>query len=326
MGGGFVRTIAVPTPFPVGPTNCHVLLRDPLTLVDTGPLTEDAWDALRRGLAEVGRKVEDVERILLTHGHADHFGLARRVADVSGAQVFGGRFDHRHFKMERPARLILEKLSRAGFGIVERLAVMASVAAVDRYADPLEEWDELSGGEVLPGDGYGVRVRSSPGHTPGSLTFDVEEGGPYLFTGDTVLHRITPNAIVDEDPEKPGETFRSLGRYVETLEVLERESRGARLLTGHGRSIRDFGSHRRQMEERNARRIAALEKELALGARTVRQLVTALFPWVKTLNIYLAYSEVVGFLMYLEDLGRVERTRRPLRDLFSLVAGAPPLS
>ena len=43
-----------------------------------------------------------------------------------------------------------------------------------------------------------------------------------------------------------------------------------------------------QMEERNARRIVALEKELALGSRTVRQLVTALFPWVKTLHVYLA--------------------------------------
>ena len=75
-----VFTIPVPTPFPVGPVNVHLIAREPVTLVDTGPLTEDAWDALRHGLARHGFRVEDVERVLLTHGHQDHFGLAARIA------------------------------------------------------------------------------------------------------------------------------------------------------------------------------------------------------------------------------------------------------
>ena len=51
-------------------------------------------------------------------------------------------------------------------------------------------------------------------------------------------------------------------------------------------------------------------RELAKGPATVRDLVAAIFPRVKTLNIFLAYSEILGFLMYLEDTARVEKLVR----------------
>src|SRR5713226_2177804 len=78
----FVRTLSVPTPFPVGPVNVHLIKREPITLIDSGPLTEEAWDALVAGLRVEGLTVRDIQRVLLTHGHHDHFGLAARIADV----------------------------------------------------------------------------------------------------------------------------------------------------------------------------------------------------------------------------------------------------
>lgn len=301
-----VHTIPVPTPFPVGPVNVHLVAADPVTLIDTGPHTEDAWEALRHGLKRAGLSIFDVERVLLTHGHQDHYGLAGKIADTSGAILYGGRLDRRHFKMERPTVRLLDRLARGGFGYLERLAVMVAVSAVDHFAEPLRAWHELSGGEELPGDGYSIAVQSTPGHTPGSLTFAIPQTG-LLFTGDTVLRDITPNAIVDEDPESPGETFRSLSRYFESLDDISASHSGARLLTGHGRSIPDFDSHHGDVVLRYQARLQKLNEALASGPKTVRELVTILFPRVQTLNIYLAYSEVLGFLMYLEDQGRVEK-------------------
>ncbi|MCK6684597.1 MAG: MBL fold metallo-hydrolase [Thermoanaerobaculia bacterium] len=269
-----VHTIPVPTPFPVGPVNVHLVAADPVTLIDTGPHTEDAWEALRHGLKRAGLSIFDVERVLLTHG--------------------------------RPTARLLDRLARGGFGYLERLAVMVAVSAVDHFAEPLRAWRELSGGEELPGDGYSIAVQSTPGHTPGSLTFAIPQTG-LLFTGDTVLRDITPNAIVDEDPESPGETFRSLSRYFESLDDISASHSGARLLTGHGRSIPDFDSHHGDVVLRYQARLQKLNEALASGPKTVRELVTILFPRVQTLNIYLAYSEVLGFLMYLEDQGRVEK-------------------
>ncbi len=301
----------MPTPFPVGPINVHLIAREPVTLVDTGPLTGDAWEALRHGLGRHGFRVEDVERVLLTHGHQDHFGLAARIERAGRAQLLGGRLDRGHFRGVRNGRLLLEALTRAGFGGVARFTMVAMTAAVDRFAEPLSSWDELAGGEVLPGDGYSVAVRSVPGHTPGSLTFEVPEAG-VLFTGDTVLRDITPNAIVDEDPERPGEAFRSVSRYFESLDGIEAGE--AQLLTGHGRSIPDFGAHRAKLEGKYAFRTAQIERALAGRPKSVSELCERIFPTVRPMDLYLAYSEVLGFLMYLEDLGRVQRLPGRVRE------------
>jgi glyoxylase-like metal-dependent hydrolase (beta-lactamase superfamily II) len=298
-----------------------VILRDPVTLVDSGPLTQVAWEALSAGLREQGLAVRDVKRVLLTHGHHDHYGLAAKVADASGATVFGGRLDRRNFRQDRNRKLLLNEMSRSGFGLVSRLAVVASVAGVDHFAKPLEAWDELAGGETLAGDGWSVVVRSTPGHTPGSLTFEIPEAG-VLFTGDTVLKEITPNAVVDEDPEDPGHPFRSVTRYFETLDALNLSAGNATLLTGHGAPVTDWAAHRKTLDRRYGLRIGQIERELAKGPATVRDLVTAIFPRVRTLNVFLAYSEVLGFLMYLQDLGRVEKLAAATRDRYRLVPTA----
>jgi glyoxylase-like metal-dependent hydrolase (beta-lactamase superfamily II) len=314
----FIETLTLPTPFPVGPVNVHVILRDPVTLIDAGPLTREAWDALGTGLKGLGLGIGDVKRVLLTHGHHDHYGLAAKVADASGAALYGGRLDRGNFRQERSRKLLLEAMSRAGFGLAARLGVVLSVAAVDHFAKPLEAWDELSGGETLPGDGFSVVVRHTPGHTPGSLTFEVPEAG-VLFTGDTVLKEITPNAVVDEDPEEPGRPFRSVTRYFETLDALGLSAGSAILLTGHGAPVANWAAHRKTLDRRYALRIGQIERGLAGGPATVRDLVTAIFPRVRTLNVFLAYSEVLGFLMYLEDAGRVEKLVAGTRDRYRLV-------
>ena len=128
-GGPRVATIAVPTPFPIGAVNVHVVLADPVTLVDTGPRTAEAWEALVEGLAAHGLVPSDVKRVLMTHAHQDHFGLARRLADF-GAVLHGSVADGRHFRMERRTRTLLDQLSRSGFGFVERAALILGVTWV----------------------------------------------------------------------------------------------------------------------------------------------------------------------------------------------------
>ncbi len=303
----------------MGPVNVHVILRDPITLVDAGPLTEEAWEALVAGLAAHGLSPADVERVLLTHGHHDHYGLAARIADASGARLYGGALDRRNFRQERNPRLLLDDMARGGFGVATRFAVVASIAAVDHFAKPLEAWDELSGGETLAGDGWSVAVRSTPGHTPGSLTFEVPEAG-VVFTGDTVLKDITPNAIIDEDPEEPGRPFRSVATYFRTLAEIDRANAGETLLTGHGAPIPDWHAHKGGLDRRYELRVEQILRLLARGPASVRDLVAAMFPRVKTLNVFLAYSEVLGFLMFLEETGRVAKVAEETRDLYRLAA------
>ena len=79
--------LPIPTPFAVGRVNCYLIEDDPLTLVDTGPNSGKALDELERALAEHGRRVEDLGRIVITHQHIDHLGLVDILARRSGAEV-----------------------------------------------------------------------------------------------------------------------------------------------------------------------------------------------------------------------------------------------
>src|SRR2546423_5709192 len=73
----------------VGRVNCYLIEDDPLTLVDTGPNSGKALDELEQALAARGRRVEDLELIVLSHQHMDHLGRAGILARRSGAEVAG---------------------------------------------------------------------------------------------------------------------------------------------------------------------------------------------------------------------------------------------
>ncbi len=82
-----VHQLAIPTPFQVGRVNAYLIEDSPLTLVDSGPNSAKALDELEQSLAGLGHRIEDIELLIITHQHLDHFGLAAILARRSGAEV-----------------------------------------------------------------------------------------------------------------------------------------------------------------------------------------------------------------------------------------------
>ena len=82
-----IHRLPIPTPFRVGRVNCYLIDDDPLTLVDVGPNSGESLTALEAALREHGHRVEDLERIVITHHHSDHLGLVGILAERSGAEV-----------------------------------------------------------------------------------------------------------------------------------------------------------------------------------------------------------------------------------------------
>src|SRR5450759_1264437 len=84
-----IRMITLPMPFRLKYVNIFAFLEeDGFTLIDTGPNMAGVLPALEASLAEIDRRVEDCRRILITHFHMDHCGLAGLIAGRSGASIF----------------------------------------------------------------------------------------------------------------------------------------------------------------------------------------------------------------------------------------------
>ncbi|MBA3351496.1 MAG: MBL fold metallo-hydrolase [Blastocatellia bacterium] len=301
--------LSIPTPFYVGDVNVYLIKEDPLTLIDVGPKTREASDVLRSKLATNGVRVADIRRIVLTHAHEDHCGLAKEVRDeAKDAQVFVHDWETGHL-FGRLAREEHRKLlARSGvpenvLGEMRELYEDISLLT-DSLADG--EFESLDDEAELEFESGSLRVLHTPGHTPGSCSF-VREANRTLICGDCVLKRITPNPILSPDPIDPERRFPSLAEYLVSLAKL-REFRPTLAYGGHGEPVTDFeeifNRYVRAIDDRQRNVIA----QVTSSGVTAFELAKKLFPnsFDADVHRFLAISEAVAHLDYAESEGKIE--------------------
>ncbi len=303
--------IVVPTPFAVGPANVYVTTAEPYTLIDTGTNTPDTERALLAGLSAAGVEPERIERIVITHGHPDHYGLAPRIRELSGASVLVGVADVPKLVADRS---MLHATGRLLLGEGMPLETLMEMGDRERSRDfrdlhpAVDGVVPLAGGEALAFEGFELRVLHLPGHTAGHICLFDEASG-VLFSGDTLLLNITPNPLLEPDPADPSERRRSLLEYVETLDRLASMPL-ATVFPGHGPPIEDPHALIEEMREHHRRRAVDLESRLTPEGKTAWSLATELFPGLTGFDNFLAVSEVVGHMDLLVEEGRASASVR----------------
>ncbi len=299
-----IHRLAIPTPFMVGRVNAYLIEDSPLTLVDSGPNSAKALDELEQALAARGHAVEDIELLVITHQHMDHFGLASILARRSGAEVaalealapFLASYGHQTDLEDRFAeRLML----RHGIPAEIVTALRAVSAGFRAWGSAVEVTRPLAAGGQLELRDRTLRVLHRPGHSPSDTVF-LDESRSILLAADHLIAHISSNPLLaraldapEEEPTPPPPRPQALITYMASLEKT-RAMELSLVLPGHGRPITDHAAlidERFRLHQRRAEKMLRL---ISSQPRTAHEIAQELWGNVAVTQAFLTLSEVLG--------------------------------
>jgi glyoxylase-like metal-dependent hydrolase (beta-lactamase superfamily II) len=303
---------SIPVPIPNNPLR-YVLVyafeteRGPF-IVDAGWNTDDAFETLKGGLEDIGTRIEDVQGVMVTHIHPDHYGLAGRVREASGAWVALHPADAAliHDRYEEPADLLDRvgaMLRRAGAPAEELVSLREASMAVRPFVDAVQPdilMEDLTKPEV---PGWDLTAIWTPGHSPGHLCF--YEGRHHLMlSGDHVLPRITPNISVH-----PQASANPLGDYLQSLEKVGRYVTDE-VLPAHEHRFVGLSARVRELIEHHEARFIEILAAIAEGQDTTWEIASRMRwsrPWdrIEGFMRRAAVGEAMAHLRALEARGAV---------------------
>jgi glyoxylase-like metal-dependent hydrolase (beta-lactamase superfamily II) len=306
-----IKVLPIPTPFAVGRVNTYLVEDDPLTLVDAGPNSGTSLTTLEHALAEHGRRIEDLERIVLTHQHIDHIGLAQILAERSGAEVCAldalapwlARYGS---AMEEDDRFAEELMLRNGIPKDIVIALRAVTGQFRAWGSPVQVTTPLADGSELGFAGRTWRVLHRPGHSPSDTVF-LDKASGDLMAGDHLIKHISSNPLISrplDGSAVPGGRPRALVTYLESMRAT-RAMELRQVLPGHGEPIDD---HRALIDERLAgheRRVVKIAGIIAGEPKSAFEIAQQMWGNVAVTQAYLTLSEVLGHVDLLLERGDV---------------------
>jgi glyoxylase-like metal-dependent hydrolase (beta-lactamase superfamily II) len=296
--------IVIPTPFPVGPVNVYLAAGpgEPPTLIDTGPRTRAAQAALEEGLGSLGYTLADVQRVIITHAHSDHHGLAGNIRQASGASVHTHPHNHpiiEDYEGQRARRHEFYATLLAQMGVPDEVLEMVGQMwrQFRRFATAVSPLQALDEGDELQLAGHNWQVCFMPGHAGGLICL-YQPGTRLFLSNDHLLRDVSSNPLFE--PPFPGQKRRrALVDYVASLERTANMDI-AHTWPGHGELIPD---HRALIAQRLAFHRRRADKVLAAlqsGPQSVYALSQGLFSNLSTMDHFLVVSEVLAHLEWLE--------------------------
>ncbi len=309
-----VLWLRMPLPMSLDHINLYVLDDgDGWALVDTGlntDTTKSLWETLVAGPL-AGRRIS---RVICTHYHPDHLGLAGWLCERFGVELWIARTE---FLLAKTLTLdvrdtvpdevigfyhaagwgadILEPFRRRGWG------------NFGKAVSPLPQgFRRLVDGQTLDIGGRSWRCVVGRGHAPEHVCLICDDAN-VMISGDQVLPRITSNVSVY--PTEPhGDP---LGDWMASLDMLETLNPDLFVLPAHNEPFYNLHIRARQLRDDHNQKLDRLEQQCAASPCTVMDSFTTLFKRPIAGNeMMMATGEALAHFRYLEHRGRAHVTDR----------------
>jgi glyoxylase-like metal-dependent hydrolase (beta-lactamase superfamily II) len=248
-------------PLPARPTIINVWLFDchgAWALIDTGMRLPDSIQTLEQALATVGITIEDLDVLIGTHHHPDHFGASAEIQQRSGAQVYLHRLEQ-----EKAARVMtmfglsqrppeaMRFFERNGLPPANYEGMRPSFYSNGAYSPVLKPDKFIQDADIIPVGDRRFEVIWTPGHSPGHAVIYLRDI-KVMVVGDHLLPRITPHVGI-----YPDSTPDPLGDFIDSQMKVQNFDVNL-VLPAHGGTFHDHRHRANQIIEHHRYREAEM--------------------------------------------------------------------
>lgn len=219
--------IELPTIFGMTTVNCYLFLEPVPTLIDCGEKSDASWEALSNALAEHDLKVRDIQRLIITHAHVDHIGMAGKIVAASNCEVWVSDYVY-------PWAVNLEEMRQQRIDLIDELLELAGehpfIPVKEQFLSFMKgfknNWDPIPEARVkrfsiddpLEIGGMNWKVMYTPGHCINQTCFYQAESKA-LISADMLL-KITPTPASDLTLEAPFQRVKALPMMLQSYQKM----------------------------------------------------------------------------------------------------------